>query len=219
MTKRGLSICGFEPGACIVDVGCGTGASVAFLRETCGYRALGFDLSGDLFRENGRWESIPVAMARAEELPLQDGCCDGVLCECVLSLVSEPKRALGEFARVLRPGGFLILSDIYDRTHIDNFSIAPAAFDGCASSLRTRPCIEALIERSGFILLSWEDHTRYLKELAAQIILSSGSLTDLQGMCSLFNAGCAGSPDSRPTRPGYYQLVAKKITKGDAFHG
>jgi SAM-dependent methyltransferase len=219
LTERGLSLCRFRPGARIVDVGCGTGASVAYLRETCRHRALGFDPSMDLFRESGSGETIPVAMARAEALPLRDGSCDGVLCECALSLVSEPIQALGEFSRVLRNGGYLILSDIYDRARDDGLSSGPTTSDRSASGLRTRPGIEALLEGSGFILLSWEDHTRYLKELAAQLILSSESLTDLTDMCSLFNVECAGAQDSRPALPGYYLLVARKMTKGETFHG
>jgi arsenite methyltransferase len=219
LTERGLSHCGFAPGARIVDVGCGTGASVDYLRETCRHMALGLDLSGDLFRDSGSEKSVPAAIARAEELPLRDGCCDGVLCECVLSLVREPLEALGEFSRVLRTGGFLILSDIYDRGDGDSFPRDPAILGDCDSTLRSRPFIETLLAESGLALIAWEDHTRYLKELAAQLILSPGSLADLHGMCRLFDAGCAGSPDSRPMRPGYYLLVAKKITKGETFHG
>jgi hypothetical protein len=125
--------------------------------------------------------------------------------------VKEPKSALGEFSRVLRTGGFLILSDIYDRAQTSDFSSGPAASGNYASSLRTRPCIEALLEDAGLDLLSWEDHTRYLKELAAQLILNADSLAELHSTCGLFTVGCAGSPDSQRTRPGYYLLVARKI--------
>jgi SAM-dependent methyltransferase len=219
LTERGLSLCGFSPGARIVDVGCGTGASVAYLREKHRFSALGFDVSRNLFLKDGRAESIPLAVARAEDLPLSDASCDGVLCECVLSLVTEPGRAVGEFSRVLRSGGFLILSDIYNRAPVDGFSNGPTTSGGCASALRSRAFLEKLLGDSGFRLLAWEDHTRHLKELAAQLILSNDSLTEFHDLCTIFNSGCSGSSVSRFTRPGYYLLIAQKMTKGDAFHG
>jgi len=220
LTDRGISLGGFSPGARILDVGCGTGASVEYLRRKYRFSALGIDMSGSLFRKTGEADTIPpLAVARAEALPFTDCCCDGVLCECVLSLVKEPKRAVEEFSRVLRSGGFLILSDIYDRTGCNAFPCSPATSSGCPSTLRSRPFIEALLEDSGFVLLAWEDHTRYLKELVAQLILSNGSPLEFHDLCCLFDSGCAGSPDLRRTRPGYFLLVAQKMTKRETVHG
>ncbi len=219
LTDRGLSRCGFAPGARIVDVGCGTGATIAYLREKYRFRALGFDLSRDLIRDNECAENIPFAAARAEALPLADGCCDGVLCECVLSLVPEPERAVGEFCRILHGGGFLILSDIYGRSSVDCRYCASNGAGGSAPALRDRAFTERLLENSGFHVVAWEDHTRHLKELAAQLILSGGSLTELHELCEVFGSGCSGASSSAITRPGYYLLVARKFTKGGTFHG
>ncbi|RQW84768.1 MAG: class I SAM-dependent methyltransferase, partial [Geobacter sp.] len=145
LTERGLSLCGFSPGARIVDVGCGTGASVAYLQEKHRHRALGVDVSGDLLPKNDRKGNITAVVARAEELPLSTGSCDGVLCECVLSLVTEPGRAVEEFSRVLRPGGFLILSDMYDRSADTVVPSVSASSGQCVSVLRTRPIIEMIL--------------------------------------------------------------------------
>ena len=219
LTERGLSLCEFSPGARIVDVGCGTGASVAYLQEKHRFSALGIDVSGDLFLKDGSVKAISLAVARAEKLPLPNASCDGVLCECVLCLVSEPKRAVEEFSRVLRIGGFLILSDIYDRAPDDGFQSGPVTSRGCSSSLRSRPFVEKLLVDSGFGPLTWEDHSRYLKELAAQLILSGGSLTEFHELCTIFDSGCAGSSVLQLSRPGYYLLVAQKMIKRESFHG
>jgi SAM-dependent methyltransferase len=219
LTERGLSLCGFGAGARIVDVGCGTGASVAYLREKHRFKALGVDVSDDLFQRDGNARTIPLAIARAEELPLPNGSCDGVLCECVLSLVTEPERVAGEFSRILRSGGFLILSDIYDRTTGDG----PPDGSGCAagrcSTLRSRPFVERLLAGSGFGSVAWEDHTQYLRELAAQLILNSDSPAEFHNLFRVRDSGCAAPSGSKLTRPGYYLLVAQKMKKGDAFHG
>jgi ubiquinone/menaquinone biosynthesis C-methylase UbiE len=219
LTERGLSLCGFAPGARIADIGCGTGASVSYLRESYRFKALGFDLSGDLIRNSEYAKTIPFAEARAEALPLTGGCCDGVLCECALSLVPEPERAVAEFSRILRSGGFLILSDIYGRTPIDGCYRASAVEGGCASALRSRQFIEKLLGNSGLALVAWEDHTRHLKELAAQLILNGDSSEKFRDLFRVLGSGCAGSSGVRNTRPGYFLLVAQKKTKGETVHG
>jgi ubiquinone/menaquinone biosynthesis C-methylase UbiE len=192
---------------------------VAYLQEKHRLRALGVDVSGGLFRNDGSTDTIPVALARAEELPLPDGRCDGVLCECVLSLLKEPRQAVGEFSRVLRPGGFLILSDIYDRSADTVAQNESTSCGSCASALQSRPFVEKLLGDAGFRLRAWEDHTRYLKELAAQLILSSESLTEFHNLCGVFNTGCTSPSGALTVRPGYYLLVAQKTTRGEAFHG
>jgi arsenite methyltransferase len=48
----------------------------------------------------------------AEVLPLDDASVDGVLCECALCTFPDKPAAAREFARVLRPGGVLALSDV-----------------------------------------------------------------------------------------------------------
>lgn len=208
LTERGISFCGFSPSATIVDVGCGAGASVAYLREKFQCTVLGLDSSEDLLRENRRTGKSPLALARAEELPVSHDVCDGILCECVLSLLPEPQRALSEFIRVLRPGGHLILSDLYNRCPENTDT--PCS-DSSDSPLRNRSTLESLVIAAGFELLVWEDHTRYLKELAAQLIISQDFSPDLCDFFAACGLGAGGSPARRtPPGPGYFLLVAKK---------
>lgn len=208
LTERGLSFCVFPPAAQIVDIGCGTGASVAYLREKHRYQVLGFDVSEDLLRDNDLAEYLPLALARAEELPLAQEVCDGILCECVLSLVLEPNRALSEFSRVLRSGGYLIVSDLYDRV-LEEKVMADVG-EG-TSVLRTHNEIESLVAAAGFELMVWEDHTRYLRELAVQLIFSHGSLAGFCDFLAASGSGCAGTstPMTSPV-PGYFLMVAQK---------
>jgi SAM-dependent methyltransferase len=49
-----------------------------------------------------------VVLAPAERLPFPDGRFDTVVATLVLCTVGDPERALGEIARVLRPGGRLL---------------------------------------------------------------------------------------------------------------
>jgi SAM-dependent methyltransferase len=203
-------MCGFRTGARILDVGCGIGASVKYMREQHQFRALGIDVSYSLFRKAGGADTIPFAGARAEALPFPDSCCDGILCECVLSLIAEKQAVLREFYRVLRPGGLLILSDIYSRRESGSGDAKGISVSCCSGrSIVSRP-IESLLKEIGLDVSLCEDHTYLLRELAARLVFECGSLdafwSEISGAlnCGDVKSMLAGS------RPGYYLLVARK---------
>jgi ubiquinone/menaquinone biosynthesis C-methylase UbiE len=190
LTNRALDFCNFTAGAQLLDVGCGAGATVEHLISRYGFAACGVDSSPALVAEGlGRNPSLPLAVATAEALPFADASQDGILCECVLSLLENPRTALLEFQRVLRNDGYLILSDMYSR------DVADGSLQGMAS----RVTVEEWLSASGFTSLLWEDHTPLLRELAARLILAGGSLEGF---------GCAANCTGQ--RPGYYLLVAHK---------
>ncbi len=91
MTGRAVEFCHFPSEARLLDVGCGSGATVEFLRNHYKLDASGVDVSTRLLREGKLHDNtLPLARASAEHLPYANGSLDGVLCECVLSLLSEP---------------------------------------------------------------------------------------------------------------------------------
>lgn len=181
LTERAVDFCSFTAGARLLDVGCGAGGSVEHLRVRYGFDARGVDVSPLLIAEGlQRNPELPMSEAAAETLPYPDGSQDGIFCECVLSLLTEPLQALAEFRRTLSSGGFLILSDMYSRDTANRQT-------------------EAWLSESGFTILLWEDHTPLLRELAARLILADCSL---EGLCCT-----AAGPGEKP---GYYLLVARK---------
>jgi arsenite methyltransferase len=108
---------------------------------------------------------------------------------------------------------------MYDRCQIDDSSPASSGEGGCVSILRSRPSLEKLLGDAGFALVAWEDHTRYLKGLVAQMILSGEPCEELTSLRHVLGAGC-GAPSGFPrSRPGYFLLVAQKLTKGDMCNG
>jgi arsenite methyltransferase len=116
LTRRGLAFCGLPEGARVLDVGCGKGETVRFLREAYRLEAVGLDHS-DRMLAAAREETPGLSLVRGEAacLPFRDRSLSAVVCECVLSLVADPAAAWREWARVLAPGGFLILADLYLR--------------------------------------------------------------------------------------------------------
>lgn len=193
LTGRGVRFCGFRPGSDLLDVGCGAGATVEYLRNRHQLNGVGIDPSLRLLEEG--WErdpGLPLGLGTAEKIPAGSESKDGVICECVLSVLTEPEQALAEFHRVLRPGGYLILSDLYERS--------PAGGER-RTGVVSRTMLEGMLDRGGFALLLWEDHSRLLRELAARLVMANGP--QAEGLFS--GCGCGGSG-----RPGYYLLVAMK---------
>ena len=104
----------YEPlaGTTVLDAGCAAGAHSQWLLDR-GCRVTGIDISPAMIeaarlRCAGRGEFLVADFA--QPLPLPDGCFDGVLSSLALHHVRDIGGPLAEFARVLRPAGWLVLS-------------------------------------------------------------------------------------------------------------
>jgi len=211
LTDRAAGFCGFSQGAKIADIGCGCGTTVNHLRGTYGFSASGVDMSEMLLAEGRRAGDLPLIQASAGQLPYRDNVLDGLFCECVLSIVPDPEAVLREFHRTLKPGGHLIISDIYLRcpppdNRLKNFPVT-SCFNGAVSEDMRIGQINA----AGFGILLWEDHTRLLKEMAAQFVFEHGSLAEF--WARMLPCGCGGTETADAiwnAKPGYYLLVAVK---------
>jgi demethylmenaquinone methyltransferase / 2-methoxy-6-polyprenyl-1,4-benzoquinol methylase len=98
------------PGSLVVDVACGTG-DLAALAARAGARVLGIDCArAMLVRARGRGGELVQADAAA--LPLRPGIADAVTCGFALRNVMAIPQVLAEAARVLQPGGRLVLLEV-----------------------------------------------------------------------------------------------------------
>lgn len=218
LTGRAMDYCQFPPEARLLDVGCGSGATVQYLRNHYELDASGVDVSTRLLEEGKACdETLPLAHAGAENLPCGNATLDGILCECVLSLLADPGRALLEFHRVLRPDGKLILSDIYlrgsgtgGREPAETHTFREEAVDGCLKGARSASFTKTMLGEAGFPILLWEDHTPLLKELAARLLLAGGSMDALWGGVKETRCSGTGLSTMAALKPGYYLLVARK---------
>ncbi len=99
-------------GACVLDVGCGTGAVSRAARTALGADALvvAIDPSHDMLQAARRGGVDPVVAASLPALPFADDSFDVVLSAFVLTHLDDPDAALAEIARVLRSGGVVGVS-------------------------------------------------------------------------------------------------------------
>lgn len=96
----------------ILDAGCGDGLYSAWLAEQGG-DVTGIDFSTQMVEVARDRYGNDVDFEQADltdEIPAEDGSFDLVLCQHVFSHLPDLDSALSEFARVLRPGGELVLS-------------------------------------------------------------------------------------------------------------
>ncbi len=106
--RRVESVAGGRSGK-VLDVGCGRG----FLLDA--FRRRGWDVEGTEMSEASSAHArealgIPVHVGALEDLSLPAGAYDAVTLWHVLEHVTDPGAMLGEIARLLRPGGALLVS-------------------------------------------------------------------------------------------------------------
>lgn len=98
----------------VLEVAIGTGRSLQFYPDAVALT--GVDLSPEMLalarnraEELGR--VVELREADAEHLPFDDARFDTVVCELALCSIPRPEAAIAEMARVLKPGGRLLLLD------------------------------------------------------------------------------------------------------------
>ncbi|GAA1891751.1 class I SAM-dependent methyltransferase [Asanoa iriomotensis] len=99
------------PAGRALDAACGTGRHAAFL-AAAGHVVTGVDSSPDMLAR----ATVPAASflrGDLRALPVRDASVDLVVCALALTHLPALEPAFAEFARVLRPGGQLVTSDIH----------------------------------------------------------------------------------------------------------
>ena len=132
-----LAALGKKPLNLLLDVGTGTGRILELFSEH--YReGLGIDINTDMLAyARAKLEAVGVSHAQVRQgdlynLPLEDGTADGVIIHQVLHFLESPAHALGECARVLAPGGQLLIVDFaaHDLEHLrEDFAHRRLGFD------------------------------------------------------------------------------------------
>ena len=117
-TKELADLCHVGAESYVLDVGCGAGTTPAFLVKEFGCRVVGVDIRPKMLeraRETaqraGVADRVEFRVADVQDLPFDDNTFDAVLSESVTALPADKAKAVREYARVIRPGGYVGLNE------------------------------------------------------------------------------------------------------------
>jgi ubiquinone/menaquinone biosynthesis C-methylase UbiE len=117
-TQELAALCHLDRDSYVLDVGCGVGATACHLATVYGCRVIGADLREAMVAEaceRARRERVQDRttfwVADAQALPAEDATFDVVVCESVAAFIDDKRQVIGEYARVVRPGGYVGLNE------------------------------------------------------------------------------------------------------------
>lgn len=142
----------------VVDVGCGQGVLVPFVRAVVGAagRIAAVDPSASMLAHAARRDAhLWPLLARAESLPLLDGWADVVLCFSAFPHIEDKEAAVREFFRVLRPGGRVYVLHVDGRRKLNALHDQHQAV--CGDHLPCPHGMQALFGAAGFTDMQAED--------------------------------------------------------------
>lgn len=211
LTEKLIDACAFLAGGKIVDVGCGTGITVEYLRDKYGFCAAGVDISATRLQQGrARTAGLRLLRAEGEALPFADNSVNGVLAECSLSVMQDTGLVLSEIWRILMPGGKLGVTDLYFRQASGAIMPGGTTDAGHKTGIMNYDALKQLLEEKGFKTVFWEDHSDSLKEFVARFIMEHGSADELWQCLALRQKDKQLSQQTLKCGLGYFLLVAEK---------
>ncbi|MEA2007476.1 MAG: class I SAM-dependent methyltransferase [Patescibacteria group bacterium] len=113
-----------NPSKKVLEIGSNTGFTSVNLSLLTGCKVVGIDSNmpsiakaGRYAKEHGVDQDVSFMNADACDLPFEESYFDMIWCSNVTSFISDKKKAVSEYMRVLKPGGILVFIPIY---YIDN---------------------------------------------------------------------------------------------------
>jgi SAM-dependent methyltransferase len=147
-----------RPGETVLDLGSGAGFDAFLAARAVGEsgKVIGVDMTPEMLgRARGNAaragiDNVEFREGRIEALPVEDATVDAVTSNCVINLVPDKSRAFREVARVLRPGGRVVISDIVlDGDLPDALRDDLLAYVGCVAGALRRARYFAAVEDAG----------------------------------------------------------------------
>lgn len=165
LTERLGTLVGLEPGQRLLDVASGHGVSAIHLARQVGCEVVGVDYSPDSVGSAERAASgagvsdkVRFLAGDAEHLPVEDHEFDAIITECAFCTFPDKPAAAAEFARVLRPGGRVGLSDLVRSRPLPAVLEGLAAWVACIADARPVHEYVGLLEGAGLRVERVEHH-------------------------------------------------------------
>ena len=182
-----------RPGDVVLDLGCGAGIDVLLAAEKVGPagRAIGVDMTDAMlarargFIEEAGFTNAEVRKGLIEDLPVESGSIDWVISNCVINLSPQKDEIFTQIARVLKPGGRMLVSDIVAAGIPDRTLRRLDACHSCIAGSISEAAYQAGLRRAGMVDFEIRERIHYdaehLKRLIESDLRASGGRADCCG--------------------------------------
>jgi ubiquinone/menaquinone biosynthesis C-methylase UbiE len=215
---------GLNKGGRILDVGCGAGETLHEIKERFNMHCVGIDKSDEAVkRGKEQYPDIDIRKGEADFIEFPSYSFEGVILECILSVTEMRAEVIHEAYCVLKNGGKLIVSDLFERGS-SQIEGRPEHMKGDAKNKNNSPGngpdagminpaqLIALCEEIGFTKILWEDRSEDLDTFVIEKIMEYGSMD--QYFASVIpkdvpkEAFCRTLAED--AKPGYFLLIMEK---------
>ncbi|KKK95274.1 hypothetical protein LCGC14_2674450, partial [marine sediment metagenome] len=135
------AIASLKPGETVLDLGSGGGFDCFLAARAVGEKGhvIGIDMTPEMVskaRQNAlrtKVDNVEFRLGEIENLPVADNSVDVIISNCVINLSPEKPRVFSQIARVLKPGGQLLVSDIVAKDLPDWVLRDKALYSSCVA--------------------------------------------------------------------------------------
>jgi SAM-dependent methyltransferase len=184
------AIAGLCEGEIVLDLGSGGGFDVFVAGRRVGKngRVIGVDMTPDMlslarqnttqYKNASGLDNVEFRLGEIEHLPVENATVDVVLSNCVVNLSPDKPQVWRDIARVLKPGGRVIISDLLLKKPLpDQVRESVQALVGCIAGAATLAETRETITQAGLIAPEFDEKKG---AIAAMIDTNSELYKDLQ---------------------------------------
>ncbi len=206
-----------QPGETVLDLGSGAGidAFLAARRVGSEGHVIGVDMTPEMLDKARAgaarmgFTQVEFRAGRLEALPVDDASVDAVTSNCVINLVPDKPAVFREIARVLKPGGRLVVSDIVlERPLPPALAADLLGYVGCISGAEQKSCYFSGLAEAGLGEIEVLRDVDYLEtmlatmpeEVEALLARTGTTLDDVRGTVrSMTYRARPGKATAKPT--------------------
>lgn len=186
-----VAMAGLEPSDMVVDLGSGAGIDLFLAAKKVGPtgHVIGVDMTDEMIAKAnaniraGRFANVEVRKGIIENMPVESASADWIISNCVINLSPEKPKVFREIARVLKPGGQMLVSDIVAEDLPEKLLAIAAAYSSCISGAISEKAYLSGLEAAGLVDVAVRERlvytARQLEEVFSASILADTNLRDM----------------------------------------